>query len=727
MNGKDKFLMARGYCINILIAAFVAGWSCISVAQQSNIPPEEIRVQGERLYYSLSDNTSPVLIYDKEFFQSFEPQSVGDMLKRVSGVAFTSDIGEFEAPQLRGLGPEYTQVLINGERIPGVTDDRVALVDRIPAELIDRIEVIRSPTADIDSQGLGGTINLILKDGAELQGSEWRLGGIFYPDIDPTTKGSAAITLADTNNAWSYLLSLNTQERLGPKTKSEFSYNEAGELQQVFSSDDIRESTDNSLFGNLSYKVDNEESLSVRFGYVGSQIDEIEEFQIHDEEFELEESGLERRDSEQERWDLGFSYDKSVNDDLDFRFSLSGSQFRDDTEDLEALIDEGVEEIELLQSTDIEDLDLQTTAGFSYRINSEHRIEFGFGANKQEREANQRIFERDEDDLVDVSPGNGIYRVEESKRFIFLKDIWDLSNSSTLELGLRGEDTELSQRGSNGLSSETQFEFNPSAHYFREIGSNGQLRVSLAKTLRRPNFTEIIPFVNRDSPSEDQVTIGNPSLHPEVALGLDVGYSHSFDNSGGILGLNFFYRDIEDKIELTQIGEDTFSPENVGNGEAWGLEIDFGMPLTFVGLPQLSFFTNYSYIDSEIKDPFTNQTRRFNLQPNYIANVDLIHSFDRLGINHGISFQKQGKVRDLQFDETKQVSYGANLEYFIEKTIGENLTLRFSANNLLDAEKRERGLIYDGLNSFLDGELEERVFEWEESEPVFLITVRGTF
>src|SRR3546814_4609828 len=107
-------------------------------------------------------------VYGQEFFAEFEPVSVGDQLRRVPGVAFTSDIGESDAPQIRGLGQGFTQVLVNGRPIPGAGNDRTVFVDRIPAEIVDRIEVIRSPSADIDSQGIGGTINIILKDGASL-------------------------------------------------------------------------------------------------------------------------------------------------------------------------------------------------------------------------------------------------------------------------------------------------------------------------------------------------------------------------------------------------------------------------------------------------------------------------------------------------------------------------------------------------------------------------------
>ena len=104
-----------------------------AVAAEEPKQLEEIVVSGEIVYRNRIDTTAPQLVYDRQFFEEFEPVSVGDQLRRVPGVAFTSDIGESDSPQLRGLGQGYTQVLVNGRPIPGAGNDRTVFVDRIPA------------------------------------------------------------------------------------------------------------------------------------------------------------------------------------------------------------------------------------------------------------------------------------------------------------------------------------------------------------------------------------------------------------------------------------------------------------------------------------------------------------------------------------------------------------------------------------------------------------------
>ncbi len=110
---------------------------------------DELIVYGTVVTRNRTESTAPVLSYDLEYFQRFEPISAGDALKRVPGVSFSSDLLEYDFMQLRGLPAIYAQVQVNGQQMTGGGNDRVFAVDRIPAELIDSVEVIRSPSADM--------------------------------------------------------------------------------------------------------------------------------------------------------------------------------------------------------------------------------------------------------------------------------------------------------------------------------------------------------------------------------------------------------------------------------------------------------------------------------------------------------------------------------------------------------------------------------------------------
>ena len=144
---------------------------------------QDIVVLGSIGYRNRSeDQAEPVLSYDSEFFQRFEPLTAGDALKRVPSVTFLSDVIESDGARLRGLPPGYTQILINGERVPGNNDDRSFFLDRIPAELIDRVEIVRSSSARRTGDAVAGTINIELRDAFELDGGYIRAGALRYDD-----------------------------------------------------------------------------------------------------------------------------------------------------------------------------------------------------------------------------------------------------------------------------------------------------------------------------------------------------------------------------------------------------------------------------------------------------------------------------------------------------------------------------------------------------------------
>lgn len=69
--------------------------------------------------------------------------------------------------RIRGLDKGYTQFLINGEPVPSATKERQFQVDRLPADMIERIEIVRNPSASMDADGIGGAINIVLKESVD--------------------------------------------------------------------------------------------------------------------------------------------------------------------------------------------------------------------------------------------------------------------------------------------------------------------------------------------------------------------------------------------------------------------------------------------------------------------------------------------------------------------------------------------------------------------------------
>ena len=92
--------------------------------------------------------------------------TVANVIQRMSGVTIErNSSGEGQYAILRGMDKRYNYTLINGVKIPSPDNkNRFVPLDIFPSEMLDRLEVTKSLTADMEGDGIGGAVNLIMKD-----------------------------------------------------------------------------------------------------------------------------------------------------------------------------------------------------------------------------------------------------------------------------------------------------------------------------------------------------------------------------------------------------------------------------------------------------------------------------------------------------------------------------------------------------------------------------------
>lgn len=230
----------------------------------------------------------------------------------------------------------------------------------------------------------------------------------------------------------------------------------------------------------------------------------------------------------------------------------------------------------------------------------------------------------------------------------------------------------------------------------------------------------------------DNDLLGNPDLRPELAWGFDAGYEHRIGRTG-VVGVNFFYRDITDLVEMANTGvegsegEGTFvyQPRNTGNGRVYGVEFDLSSDLGFIGLKDTGIFGNLSLLDSKITD-FAGE-RRFNGQSKFVYNAGFIQNLPRLASAFGVTYRKQGSAFDRTVGEEVTTSYGADLEIFVEKRLGKNITIRAVGSNLLDGHKNEVFNKFTTDEYQADRAFDEYELETENAGPVFQLMARMAF
>ncbi|UAL11479.1 TonB-dependent receptor plug domain-containing protein [Caulobacter segnis] len=743
------------------LAATAANDAPIATADEPTLASEVV-VQAKIAYRNRSESTAPVLEYGLDYFQRFEPLTVGDALKRVPSVSFLSDVLESDGVRLRGLDPAYTQILINGEKVPGSGSssgafgsgaDQAFFVDRIPAELIDHIEIVRSNSANRSGDAVAGALNIVLRDALALDGGYVRAGALMFDD--KRIRGAFGGVWGGQVGPGRLLIGANVQGRRNPKEKLSLRYDEPGaSLNNNEIQTDTRNGTDSSF--NIAYDVP-----------VGPGQLSVNGFYVHTDRFQDEDS-IEYNKGVAANANLSTINNNDVDIQQDsyslngkYKFPMAGGEtsiklgyaaFQNDEYEFE------YETEYLRDTTPFPDGDRFTGDRAKTRITDdevsaklEHKreiaegtdLEFGVQYEGKRRDARVSEVPRNRYNLPSASPpAYGPFAISSKARleqtrldpYVMLSG---RSNGLKWEAGLRYETTDVKVQDFV-INAKTDKDYNvllPSASVRYDLTGADQIYASVARTVRRAGFEYLSPVTLEEELGDNDFR-GDPTLEPEKAWGVDVGYERRMGRDG-VFGINVFYRDIKDLIEIYNTGapgsandppDDVtwlYSARNTGDGKVYGIEFDLSTPLSFIGWDNTGVFLNYSYLDSEVKDEFGK--RRFNSQAESVFNVGFIQDIPSFGAAFGMTYRKQGEAYSRVVGEEVTTTYGADLEAFIEKRIGKNTVVRLTGSNLLDAKKEETFNKFTTIADQRGRSFDEYELEREKAGPVFQLTARMAF
>ncbi|HZX58423.1 MAG TPA: TonB-dependent receptor plug domain-containing protein, partial [Mucilaginibacter sp.] len=102
--------------------------------------------------------------------------TVANVMARVSGISVQKgNTGDGQYVIIRGMDPRYSTTLINGVKVPSPDNkERYVPLDIFPADLVERIEVYKSLTPEMEGDASGGVVNMVMKtapDGFRLEGN----------------------------------------------------------------------------------------------------------------------------------------------------------------------------------------------------------------------------------------------------------------------------------------------------------------------------------------------------------------------------------------------------------------------------------------------------------------------------------------------------------------------------------------------------------------------------
>lgn len=687
------------------------------------------------------------IVYGRDDIERYTDLTVGQVLIRLPGVTFTGPPGQIKDVSLRGLEKGYTQILIDGQPVPGGEKERNLQVDRIPAALIERIEIIRNSTPEMGDEGIGGIINIVMRAAAPKRISGFTAG---LGQLDGKTGGQFSGYLGDKINTGvgtvSWLMAGSFSERPDIKTKTkdmqEFHATAApvapgtGVTRRTKwekeTEDERVDARELSLTPRLNWQINDLHSLVLSPHLIKSE--ETKTKTKAKQAFALSNTtGLptgaitNTREIESEDKDRTLSRLRG-----DWKMKLAGrgelSAFASvqsgDEEKSKTKLEYNATNVLTKTTNESEQKDDSNNAlGVKalLSLGANHLVTLGLDGGQKERTNGKTTFEIN--NLTNVTtiklPGLGDrFDITETRINLWAQDEWQIAPTFSLTPGVRFKQQKTRSVDGLGIAKEgTIRATSPSLHSLWQVHPSLNLRASVAQSLRAPKFDDLSSITETASGANSATNpdkSGNPALQPEKALGTEISLEYFLPAKAGVVGLNVFNRDVENLVQKEARLEGARfveRPYNVGDARIWGAELDIKTRMDVIGLKDLTLRANYAWLNSKVAA--TGQ--RMKEQPEYVYNLGFDYVLPwglTMGAtyNHKPAFVKENTALKYEAESAQKL-----LDVYVAKKIGKNLNLRLTAGNALDAskEKDKREFHANGNRKKLEQELEQgapRVF-----------------
>jgi len=664
--------------------------SAQDTAEQATETLDEIEVTGDAASDQRRYSTTARIVVDRKEIERYGDDNLGDLLKRLPGVSIDGTSGRGASVRMRGLGRGYVQILINGEPAPNGFS-----LDSIAPDLIERIEVLRAPTADTSAQAIAGSINLVLKQSARPSQTEWKLS-LANEHGEPALGLSAQIGRGD--KALSYMLSANIghEELVRPTTILE-----RGRDGNAVPTLDRRtervvdSSGDNiSILGNVKRALADDGSLGVDGMYSlrridGTSLDQVETFLGPFPDLSAVDVDF-RSSTELYQAKVKWLHRPSDYARLDVDLGLRASR-RDTDVESDGFDETGARALLRTVKGRSRDLDTTFSGKYSTPLGEGHALAAGWQGERNRREDRRIQDDTPFDGRLPIDLDES-YTAEIARLAFYVQDEWTLRKRWSAYLGLRWEAMDTRTRGNGIVGARNRVQLlSPILQSTWGVPGieTDQVRFGLSRTYKAPLAVELIPrrvIANNNTPNSPD-TEGNPQLRPERAWGLDLAYERTW-NKNGLLAASVYARRIDDVIlqDLANVGGLWISrPVNMGGADVYGigLEAKFDLRWLHARLPsvdvRMNLDRNWSSVD-EVPGPRNTLDRQqpttFNLSLDYRVPTAPL-SF---GGNFGYSGSKSARISQTQI---AALGFRRTLDLYAAWKPTERLNLRLSVANLL--------------------------------------------
>ncbi len=677
------------------------------------------------------------VIYSPEYFLPYNVVTARDQLERIPGLQeiFGDENGGGGDDEQRGFGNSGDQILINGKRLSGKTNDIGSAMDRIQARSVVRIEVIRGTVAGLDVRSQGRVVNVVL-DGALVTGvGSWQATVDRY--VDDSYGGGGEVSYNGDVASLNYLLSLQGETRKNLEERTDLFYTPTMTLfeQELENSEDT---TDEYTFtANTSYSFANGNILNLngRYAYedeAGNEMSDSFEVAGSQETFENSLSILGEARSTQ--WELGGDYEHAMANGNVFTTLFVYTSGSGDEQNSFLVTPAGgqslLREVQLDNSETSEKI-LRGT--YQWGVTETRSILSGIEVAINEVSQSVQLWEDNNGMLEEVVLFNQDSTVTEERLEAFTTYTWQPRSTLLVEGSLDLEFSELAQEGSDVSDSRDFFFARPRLVTRYDQSSLTQWRGRIERRVDQLDFSDFVASFSNDDNRIDVISAGNPELVPEQAWEYELTWERRLPDDQGMIAITGLYSDIRDSVGpiplvvryANGVEEVRTAIGNVDKAKSFEISLNGSLRLTAIGLRTAVIEGSVTLVDTEITDPFTGAKSAINEINDYKWSLSFRHDTSWRNFSYGLTAFRDGPLSEYDIDYTEETQQETELELFMEMQLIDNLTLQFAVEETLRAETQRQRLQYDGYRS--DGILERREYRTGREGREISLGVRGVF
>lgn len=552
-----------------------------------NMAPDGIALETVEIVGQKSETTFAL---DKRVFNvgkdlSNRGGTAQDILDNVPSVTVDIDGGV----SLRGSS--NVRILIDGKP-SGLIGNGANGLRSIPANMIDRVEVITNPSARYEAEGMSGIINIILKkdNKAGINGSFEASGG--WPE-NYGLGANVNYRKGRSNFFVNYGLNYNYNPSKG-YTYQEFYRNDTTFATNIVR-DGYRTRLANSFRAGMDFSIAKDQTLTGAFLYRYSSNDNLTPIKYYDHVFYANEPkgrNLVPTLDYTERVEDEIETSPTLEYNLDYvkRYKTEGRelkasfQYSNNDETEKANYTEGIYKSgsftgnSLNQRSDNEEKqnNIVITMDYVHPLSKDSKFEAGYRTQFRKIGNDYLVEEKVEDNWVRLANFSNQFRYNEDVHAAYA--IYGAkANKLSYQAGLRAEYTGLRTEllETQEVNPRDFINLFPSGHINYEFAGQNQMQVSYSRRIQRPRFWDLNPFFT--FADNRNIFSGNPNLNPEFTNSFELGHVKYWEK--GNIGTNVFWRHTTDVIQrvtiFNQDGTSLTQPLNLATSDNAGVEFLF--------------------------------------------------------------------------------------------------------------------------------------------------------